>query len=102
MFKTISGEAKSVTEEMFTSWLETTILLNPTILSKPKILSRYPLQDIFFADEFRPFYQCMPIKACHFKKEKCTGGKHCKAGLTRMVARNVNGERLRMFVIGKL
>ena len=42
-FKTISGDAKSVTEEMMAPWLETTL---------PTILSRYPLENIFNGDEF--------------------------------------------------
>ena len=74
-FKTISGEAKSITEEMMTSSLETTL---------PTILSRYPLQDIFNADTFGLFYKCVPNKAYNFKDQKCTGGKHRNVSLTRM------------------
>ena len=74
-FRTISGEVKSVTEEMMTSWLKTTL---------PTILSRYPLQDIFNADKFGLFYQCVPNKAYNFKDQKCTGGKHSNISLTRM------------------
>ena len=47
------------------------------------------------------FYQGVPNKTYHFKSEKWTGGKHSKARLTGMVAGNVNGERLPMFVIDK-
>ena len=91
-FKTIAGEAKSVTSEMTAPWLETTL---------PTILSRYPIENIFNADEFGLFYQCSPNKTFHFKKEKCTGGKHSKVRLTGMAAGNAKGERLPMFVIGK-
>ena len=86
-FKTISGEAKSVTEKMCTPWLETIL---PTIL-----------QDIFNTDEFGLFYQCVHKKTYHFKNEKYTGGKHRKVSLTGMAAGNLNGEKLPMFVIGK-
>ena len=77
---------------MIAPWLETTL---------PTILSRYPLQDIFNADEFGFFYQFVPNKTYHYKNEKCTEGKHSKVRLTGMATGNVNGERLPMFVIGK-
>ena len=93
MIKTISGEAKSVTEEMVDPWLETTLRT---------ILSKYPLQDILNADEFGGLlYQCVPNKTYHFKSKKCTGGKHSKVRLTGMVAGNVNRKRLPMFLVGK-
>ena len=91
-FKTISGEAKSVTEEMTAPWLETTL---------STILSRYPLENIFSGDEFGLFFQCLPNKTFHFKKDKCSGGKHSKVRLTGKAAGNAKGERLPMFVIGK-
>ena len=46
LFKTISEEAKLVTEEMIAAWFETTL---------PTILSQYLLQDIFNEDEFGLF-----------------------------------------------
>ena len=85
-------EAKSVTEEIITLWLETTILT---------ILSQYLLQDFFNAGEFSLFYRSVPNKIYHFKNKKCTGGKYSKVHLTGMAADNVNRERLPMFVIGK-
>ena len=91
-FKTISGESNSVTDEMTAPWNETTL---------PTILSRYPLENIFNADEFGLFYNCLPDKTYHFKKEKCNGGKHSKVRLTGMAAGNAKGERLQMFTIGK-
>ena len=91
-FKTISGEAKSVTEEMTAPWLETTL---------PKILSRYPLENIFNADEFGLFYQYLPNKTFHFKNDKCSGGKHSKVRLMGMAAGKAKGKRLPMFVIRK-
>ena len=64
-FKAISGEEKSVTPEMTSSWLETYL---------PTILSRYDLRDIYNADEFGLFYQTLPSKTMELKGEKCTGG----------------------------
>ena len=58
-------------------------------------------KDIFHTDEFGLFYQCVSSKMYYFKNEKRTGGTHSKVCLTGMVAGNVNGERLPMFVIGK-
>ena len=91
-FKNISGESKSVTEEMTAPWTETTL---------STILSGYPLENIFNADEFGLFYQCLPNKTLHLKGEKCSGGKHSKIRLTGLAAGNAYGERLPMFVIGK-
>ena len=91
-FKTISGESNSVTEEMTAPWNETTL---------PTILSRYSLENIFNADEFGLFYNCLPDKTYHFKSEKCSGGKHSKLRLTGIAAGNAKGERLQMFIIGK-
>ncbi|XP_057305268.1 tigger transposable element-derived protein 4-like [Hydractinia symbiolongicarpus] len=91
-FKTIAGESRSVTEEMTAPWSETTL---------PTILSRYPLEDIFNADEFGLFFQCLPNKTLHMKGDKCSGGKHSKVRLTGLAAGNASGERLPMFVIGK-
>ena len=52
-FKTILGEAKSVTEEMRAPWLETAL---------PTILSRYPLENIFNDDEFGLFFNVSQTK----------------------------------------
>ena len=91
-FKNISGESKSVTEEMTVPGTQTTL---------PTILSRYSLENIFNPDEFGPFYQCLPNKALHLKGKKCSRAKHSKICLTGLAAGNAYGERLPMFVIGK-
>ena len=52
-FKTVVGESNSVQPEMVASWFETTL---------PTLLSNYQLEDIFNADEFGLFYQCLPNK----------------------------------------
>ena len=77
---------------MTTPWAETTL---------PTILSRYPPENIFNADEFRLFYQCLPNKTLHLKGEKCSGGKHSKDRLNGLAAGNAYGERLQMFALGK-
>ena len=90
--KVIGGECKSVTNQMTSSWNETTL---------PTILSNYKLEDIFNADEFGLFYQCLPEKTYHLKGEKCSGGKKSKLRFTGMAAASATGEKLSMFVIGK-
>ena len=89
--KTISGESANVTTEMTSTWNETTL---------PTLLSNYNLEDIFNADEFDLFYQCLPSKTYHLSEEKCSGGKSSKVGLTGMAAASATGEKLEMFVIG--
>ena len=77
---------------MTSSWYETTL---------PTILSNYNLEDIFNADEFGLFYQCLPDKTYHFKGEKCSGIKKSKVRITGMAAAKAKGEKIPMFVIGK-
>ena len=88
-----SGESKSVTKEMTAPWTDTTL---------PTIISRYPLENIFNADELELFYQCLPIKTLHLKEEKCLGGKHSKICLTGLAAGNASGERLLMLSLERL
>ena len=75
---------------MTSSWYETTL---------PTILSNYKLEDIFNADQFGLFYQCLPDKTCHLKRKKCSWGK--KSKITVMAAASATGEKLPMFVIWK-
>ena len=91
-FKSIVGESKSVEDSMTAPWTETTL---------PTILSKYELKDIFNADEFGLFDQCLPDKTFNLVSEKCSGGKKSKIRLTGMAAANALGEKLEMFVIGK-
>ena len=79
-------------KEMVAPWNETSL---------PTLLSQYKLEDIYNADEFGLFYQCMPDKSMHFKSESCIGGKHSKVRLTGMAAARAVGENLPMFVIEK-
>ena len=88
-----SGESRSVTPEMTNAWNETSL---------PTILSTYKLKDIYNADEFGLFYQELPKKTLHTKNEKCSGGKNSKVRLTGMTAASAAGEKLPMFIAGKL
>ena len=81
-----------LTEEMTTPWTETTF---------PTILSYYPVENIFHADKFGLFDQCLPNKILHFKGDKCSEEKRSKVSLTGLAAGNALGERLHMYVIGK-
>ena len=75
---------------MIVPWNETTL---------STLLSNYKLEDIFNADEFGLFYQCMQNKTFHLSGHKCTCGKKSKVRLTGMAATNALGEKL--FAIGK-
>ena len=65
------------------------------------LLSKYDLKDIFYADEFGLFYQCLPNKTYHFKGQKCSGGKNSKVTLIGMTAVNAIREKLPKLVISK-
>ena len=49
----LSGESKSVAPEIVDGWWETSL---------PTLLSNYDLKDIYNADEFVLFYECLPNK----------------------------------------
>ena len=77
---------------MVNSWSETSLLT---------LLSNYELKNVYNADEFGLFFQCLPNKTYQLKSEKCSGGKLSKIRFTGMAAANAVGEKLPMFVIGK-
>ena len=77
---------------MVASWNETAL---------PTRLSKYDLTDIFNADEFGLFYQCLPNKTYHSKCQTFSGGKNSKVRLTGMAVGNANGEKVLMFLICK-
>ena len=70
-------------------------------IALPAILSNYELKDVFNADEFGLFFQCLPKKTFHFKDKRCSGGKSSKARLTKMLAASATGVKLPMLVIRK-
>ena len=78
---------------MTAPWAETTL---------PTMLSKYELNQIYNADEFGLFYRAQPEKSLHLQDERCVGGKHSKLRLTELAAANAAGEKVPMFVIGKL
>ena len=77
---------------MTSFWNETTL---------PTIQSNYKLQDIFNADQFELFYQCLPYKTYHLKAEKYSGVKKSKVRKTGMATASARREKLPMFIIGK-
>ena len=81
-----------LTPEMANAWSGTSL---------PTLLSNYDLKDIYNADEFGLFYQCLPNKTDHLKSEKCYGGKLSKIHITGMTAAGAMDDKLLMFVIGK-
>ena len=83
VFRAISGEERSCTEEMTASWAQTHL---------PTILSGYDLRDIYNADEFGLFCQQLPTKSFHLKGERCAGGKFSKVRVTGLAAGNAAGE----------
>ena len=91
-FKTVSGVSNSVTPDMVNSWSETSLTT---------LLSNYELKNIYNADEFGLFFQCLPNKTYQVKSEKWSGGKLSEIRFTGMAAANAVGEKLPMFVIGK-
>ena len=77
---------------MVAGWWETSL---------PTLLSNYELKNIYNADEFGLFYQCLPDITYQLKSEKCSGGKLSKIRITGLAAANALGEKLPMFAIGK-
>ena len=77
---------------MVAEWNETTL---------PTLLSNYSLENVYNADEYGLFYQCLPNKSYQLKTEICSGAKHSKIRITGLAAANAVGSKLPMFVIGK-
>ena len=57
--------------------------------------------NIYNADEFELFYQCLPNKTYQLTSERSYGGKLNKIRFTSMAAANAMGDKLPMLVIGK-
>ena len=73
---------------MVAAWNKTTFLT---------LLSNYSLENVYNADEYGLFYQCLPKKSYQLKTEKCSGGKHSKIRITGLAAANAVGSKLPMF-----
>ena len=65
-------------------------------------LSNHNLKDIYNVEEFGLFYQCLPNKTCQLKSENGFGEKLSKICIVNMAAVNAIGDKLPMFVIGKV
>lgn len=92
VFKSIVGEARSVSDQDVANWLAT----------NRAIIASYAEQDVYNADETALFYQMLPDKTHSMKGESCAGGKHSKVRVTVLLCTNMNGSDRRMpFVIGK-
>ena len=87
-FNEVSGESRSITPEMTSTWNETS-----------------PYQDTRWRTYTTPmnsvFYQGRPKKTLHMKGKKWSGGEHSKVPLTGMIAASVARDKLPMFVNGK-
>ena len=90
-FKSICGEAASVTPEMLSEWKEKTL---------PDILARFSASDIY---NVGLFYECLPSKTFTLPAEKASRGiKDSKLRLTMLIGANMSGEdKLDPLIIGK-
>ena len=70
-FNTVSGESKAVTSEMVARWNETTF---------PTLLPNYDLENIYNADEFGLFYQCLLDKSYQLKRGNVQVVNRAKSG----------------------
>ena len=82
----------AVTEEMTALWNETTL---------PTLLSNYKLENVFKADKFGLFYQCLPTKTYQMSGGKSFGEKNSKVRLIGTAAASATWDKLPMFVVGK-
>jgi hypothetical protein len=90
-FKTVSGEAGSVSPEDVGQFQE----------KLPSLLRDYNPRDIFNADETGLFFRALPNKTYSLKGEKCSGGKLAKERLSILHCVNTAGEREKLLVIGR-
>ncbi|XP_065642128.1 uncharacterized protein LOC136073819 [Hydra vulgaris] len=97
-FKTVCGEGNSCTAEMTTPWKETTLSTDDAMegnnspmttpwkeITLSTILSRYKLDEIYYADEFVLFFCVQPNMLLNLQSETCIGGKHSKIRFIGMV-----------------
>ena len=65
------------------------------------LLSSYELKDIYNADKFGLFHECLPYKTYQFKSEKSSDRKGSKICITGLPVANAVGDKLPMFMTGK-
>lgn len=91
-FRAISGESGCVPNANVVEWKKDLHIL----------IKDYEAKNIFNVDETGLFYKMQPSKTLHFKREKCTGGKHSKVRISVLIGANCDGsEKLPLLVIGK-
>lgn len=89
----VSGEAAAVNGQIVEGWMKK---------EWPKVCEKYPVNDIYNADETGLFYKMCPSSTLKFKNEKCVGGKLSKQRVTVLVCANMSGtEKRQLLVIGK-
>lgn len=88
----ISGESKSVNQEVVRSWLTNEYSI---------LKSKYESKNIFNADETGLFYKCLPNKTIKHKGKPCSGEKMSKERLTILFCASMCGEKRKPLIIGK-
>ena len=91
LFKTISGEAKSVNTTVTDDWKKRLQF----------VVANYKPQDIFNADETGLFWRALPNKTLAVSAPDCHGTKNSKERLTVLFCVSFAGEKLKPLVIGK-
>ena len=91
VFRKITGEEGSVSEEMLHDW---------TCRQLPDSLEKFSHYDIFNTNETGLFWKYLPDKSLSLKGERCSGGKRSKDGITVLVCANMSGSaKLPLLVI---
>ena len=67
--------SRNLSPEIVNAWSETSL---------PTLLSNYDLEDIYNADEFRLFCQCLPNKIYQLKSDKWYEGKLSKIRIVKI------------------
>ena len=91
-FKFMSGEARSINNEMVSDWKENRLR---------DILHKYRAEDIYNVDESALFWKLLPDQTLAFKKEKIHRGKKSKEQVTILVGTSITREKLPLLAIGK-
>jgi hypothetical protein len=82
VYKTVSGECKSVDSSTVEEWRKEQLL---------KISESYKPMNIYNADETGLFFRLPPNKTLSLKGDPCNGGKNSKEKITVLLACNADG-----------
>ena len=77
---------------MVAAWNETTF---------PTWLSNYSLENVYNANKYGLFYQCLPNKSDQLKRKNVLERKHSKIRITGLAAANAVSSKLPILFIGK-